>query len=76
MRHNNLDMNAKWTSISPLEGWQHFRIVARRYEGKILHIELMAACDSAVRLWLPAEHLKDQGRFSPGWTRLLATPPT
>ena len=75
MRHNNLDINAKWTSILPLEGWQHFRIVARRYDGKMLQIELMAACDSAVRLWLPAEHLQDKERFSPGWTRLLATLP-
>lgn len=73
----NLELNSKWTSIEPLLGWRHFRIVMRRYReidgesDKVLELELMAACDKNARIWISASELKSAENFREGWLQDL-----
>lgn len=60
-------INSNWTAEPPRAGWRHYRISGRRYEAEALFLEMMAVCDRKVRLWVPAEELKDAAQWKPGW---------
>ncbi len=62
------EINANWTAIPEREGWNHFRISARRRDDKGgLELELMAVCDREIRLWIPRSELRDLNKWVPGW---------
>jgi tryptophan-rich hypothetical protein len=63
-------VGSKWTACDRTFGWQHFRVINRKQEGKILFAELVAACDPTVRFWLNAAILKDRRTWQPGWQSL------
>lgn len=69
MRKNDprFAVNANWTSVQEQFGWRHFRIVERRWRGKMLEVELMAVCDRNVRFWIEANTLLDQELYQAGW---------
>jgi tryptophan-rich hypothetical protein len=51
-------------------GWRHFQVVNRKNEGAWVFAELVASCDSTVRLWVNAKQLGDRDLWQPGWLSL------
>lgn len=63
-------VGSKWTARQPTLGWRHFQVKNRKNEGRWVFAELVAACDSTVRLWLNARVLKDRELWQAGWQPL------
>lgn len=66
-------VGSKWTACAEVEGWRHFEVVNRKNQGKKwVFAEIVAACDSSVRLWINANALKNKRLWTPGWTTLTS----
>lgn len=63
-------LGSKWTAKQRTLGWRHFQVINRKNEGKHVFAELVASCDSTVRLWLNAKQLKDRALWDAGWKTL------
>lgn len=63
-------VGSKWTACAKIEGWRHFEVVNRKNERKWVFAEIVASCDSNVRLWINAQALKDRMLWTPGWSTL------
>ena len=64
------ELNAKWTALNEIQGWQHFRVCTRRNGNDGIEVELMALCDRSVRFWLPRLELIDPVKWAVGWLDL------
>ncbi|MGB3493053.1 MAG: TIGR02450 family Trp-rich protein [Elainellaceae cyanobacterium] len=63
-------VGSKWTACAKVEGWRHFEVVNRKNQGQWVFAEIVASCDSNVRLWVNARALKNRSLWTPGWSTL------
>lgn len=71
MKNRSLDIDAKWTHSTPIQGWKHFRICGRRNDNNTLMVEMMAVCDRKVRFWMSGSEVKSKDSWQTGWVGLF-----
>jgi tryptophan-rich hypothetical protein len=63
-------LGSKWTARESTLGWRHFRVINRQQQGEQVFVELVAACNSRVKLWVNAKTLKCPQLWQSGWLSL------